>query len=75
MKFNVTFKCPDAVDNALDHAVAQSLPKYIDKEEAELLFESRREKAKSKLEKFVTYGEYLTVQFDLEAGTATVVEN
>ncbi len=76
MKFNVTFKCPDAVDIGLERAVANSLrDDGLGEEDWHSRYESKMEEARRKIERWVNYRELLTVQFDLEAGTATVVEN
>ena len=62
MKFTVTFKTPDAKYDALENLREQygSEGEY----EAECAV----------LDKFVTYGEYLTVEFDSVLGTARVVK-
>lgn len=58
MKFQVSMKCPDAVDDAIAEA-AQDEDEKMD--------------AKRAAEKWFKYGEYLTVQIDTDAGTATVL--
>ena len=60
MKFRVSFKTPDAVDAAIDSAM-------IDSRGAD------REALEGVVEKFVQYGENITVEFDTKAGTATVL--
>ncbi len=57
MKFRVTFKTPDALDYALD----------------DFPYDESREEAKEVAKQFIEYGEYITVEFDTEAKTATVV--
>ena len=59
MKFTVTFKTPDAVQYALEE-----LPADADWEQAQAV-----------IDKFVEYNEYVRVEFDTEAKTATVVPN
>lgn len=62
MKFNVYFKTPGAGDDALQ-SVEDSTS-------------SRREysKAEALVEKWVKYGEYLTVEIDTEKETIRVLE-
>ena len=58
MKFSITFKTPDAVEEAIyDHT-------YDD---------NKQEEMRALTDKFVRYGELITVEFDTETGTATVV--
>lgn len=75
MKFKVTFKDPDGVYESLDEA-AEGLARDVvgvDDEERGEIAESRREKIKDFTERWIEYGEYLTVEFDTDEGTATVV--
>lgn len=64
MKVSITFKTPNAVSDAIDREIDHDLDDY----EAEELVEQWGEKFK----KWVRYGELITVDFDLDAGTATV---
>lgn len=57
MKFTVTFKSPDAVDDALADIPA-----------------NQRKKAEKICEEFFKYGEYVYVEIDTDAGTATVLQ-
>lgn len=71
MKLQVVFKTPDAVEAAMEDAEhncdgPNSCPDCETEEWA--LYE-----AKLLTKKFVRHGEYITVEFDTEAGTATVV--
>jgi hypothetical protein len=76
MKIQVTLKDPDGFSNSIDEAVQKSLSDLgLEEDEMEPLIERRREKVEAKLERWVRYNEYVTVEFDLDAGTATVVEN
>lgn len=68
IKFEVTFKTPDAVDSAIVWNLGPR-PSFDDGEDGVLRDQMRRAAAK-----FVKYGEYVTVEFDTEAGTATVQE-
>ena len=76
MIVQVQFKDPDGVYESIRDAVQKSLKKIeaIDEDEREQLEEARLEKLQTQLEKWITYGEYLTVEFDTEAMTAKVVE-
>jgi hypothetical protein len=58
MKLNITFKTPDAVDYAL---------KDIESKE-------EQEDVKNFLSKFISGGEYITICFDTDVETATVVK-
>ncbi len=62
MKFIVTFKTPDAVDDALADC------SFVEKAA------STERLAKRLAEKFFEYGEYANIEIDTEAGTATVLE-
>lgn len=74
MKIRVTLKNPDCFYEAVGAAVANSVSELeLDSDEKEDLIESRSEKAWDKLEKWVEYQEYVTLEFDLETMSATVV--
>jgi hypothetical protein len=64
IKFEVTFKTADAVEDAIVWRLGPVNP-----DEPDDLRGDMRRVAK----RFVKYGEYVTVEFDTEAGTATVV--
>ena len=65
MKFRVTFKDPDGVTDALCDAGLVDRSGYTDEDQGELVSE--------RLEKFIRYGEYITIEFDIDSGTATVI--
>ena len=69
MKFSITFKTPDAVDDALkEHFEVDA---YDESPKAmELL--GHRENAEMLMSQFVQHGEYVTIEFDTDAKTATV---
>lgn len=75
MKFRVAMKDPDGVGDAIMEAAQRSVAgmKLTD-DEREQLEEIRREKIGEQLRKWFECGEYLEIDIDLEAGTATVVE-
>lgn len=76
MKFKVTFKDPDALDEQVRIEVNKDLQGLgLDDDEVEAVFELRCEKVHNKIEKWFQYGEYLTVEIDTDAGTCTVLEN
>lgn len=75
MIFNVTFKDPDAIYDALQDAVDEELAASgLDEEEQEAVKELRLEKYNNLAGKWIKWGEYIEIQFDTEAGTAVVVE-
>lgn len=74
MKIRVTFKTPDAIDSAArELAIAEVGEHQDDREDIERMSDEY-ESAKKKLQKWISGGEYLTVEFDLDAMTATVIE-
>lgn len=76
MKFTVTLKDPDGFSESVKDAVDESVDELdgLDDEEKDALREVRSEKTWEKLEQFVEYQEYVTIEFDTDAGTATVVK-
>jgi hypothetical protein len=75
VKIRITFKDPDGVWECVREAAAEQIGDTpgLDKEERELLIDSRQEKISDALEKWIEYGEYVEIEFDTDAGTATVV--
>lgn len=74
MKFRVQFKDPDVVHDAAVEAAEAGMPEGLSEEEKEQLLDARAEKLTDFASTWVKYGEYITVEFDTEAGTATVVK-
>lgn len=75
MKFKITMKDPDGYSDSVQEAVRDSLKDSgLDEDELELVEEKRREKFSEVLSKWFEYGEYLTVEVDLEKKTIRVVE-
>ena len=74
MKISITFKDPDGVSNAIDQVVldAVSLHEGLDEEERDCIREHKVEKVEEGLKKWLRYSEYVTIEFDLDAQTATV---
>ncbi len=74
MKISITMKDPDCLYESIQEAVKGSIPAGTDETEAEMLVEHRCEKLREMLvAKWFEYGEYLTVEIDTEAQTATVI--
>lgn len=75
MKFQVTMKDPDSLGDAVKEAAEEQLATIegIDADEKESLIEGRAAKLSDFACKWMEYGEYITVEFDTDAGTATVV--
>lgn len=68
MKIRITFKNPDAIDDAIDETVDWlQLPV---EEEHEI-----KEKIKTQLSKWISYGEYVNLEFDLDNETAIVLQD
>jgi len=67
MKISITFKTPDAVSQALHEEVDTG---DLDEFEAREMLDQYE----SELGKWVEHGEYVTIDFDLDEGTATVRE-
>jgi hypothetical protein len=63
----------DGVWESVEEAVRASLPADLDDDEKEAVADARRAKVKRQLAHWIKYGEYLSVEFDLDAGTATVL--
>lgn len=74
MKFQVQMKDPDTLGDAIDDAVKDDLAKIegLTDEDREALFDSRRVAARDIADRWFKYGEYLTVEIDTDAKTATV---
>lgn len=73
MKVVVTIKDPDRFYEAAEEAVKGSLAEAgLDEEEQEALIEVRTARVWKGLERWVEYQEYVVLEFDTDAGTATV---
>ena len=74
MKFKITLKDPDGVDNSIREyakSLFDNLP--LSEEEKNDCAYTREGVLHSELEKWIKYGEYITIEFDLVKKTATVV--
>lgn len=75
MKLRVCFKTPDTVEYAINGALVYAItdenandPEAVDEARHQL-----KEDLKKVTEKYVSYGEEVTLEFDTETGTAIVV--
>lgn len=75
MKFQVTLKDPDGFEDGIVDASKASVAAVggLEPIEKGRLRDSRRNDLYEHLKKWVEHGEYITVEFDTVAGTATVV--
>ena len=74
MKFKVQLKDPDGFFDGVSDAIDASVESLdLDADERDAVKERRRETVNKALEKWVQYSEYITLEFDTEAGTAIVV--
>lgn len=75
MKFQVHFKDPDALSEALEAVrdEIRSSMEVLDSEEAEAIARLRSERMHEFASKWLKYGEYVTLEFDTGAGTCVVV--
>lgn len=69
MKFRITFKTPDVVEDAIRKAVSSNSSSEEENDLDDLRFE-----CEDVVEKFVKYNELITVEFDTESSTATVIK-
>lgn len=77
MKVYITFKTPDALEDAARDAAARvnesaTADDRVDDEEAQQAADDAFDKVMEVGQKFIKYGEYLTVELDTETGTCTV---
>ena len=83
MKFQVTFKDPDGTHHSVSEIIDDSLAALREKAPDETALqdagleesyrEAKREELWGFLEKWISSQEYITMEFDTEAGTATVI--
>lgn len=75
MKIRVTLKDPDAFSDSVERDVfGIPLGPELTVEEIDWVRQKRCERARAALVKWVSDGEYVTIEFDTIAMTATVVE-
>ena len=75
MNFKVTLKDPDGLYAGVEEAVRESLEGFTfsSELESESIYDTRRETFNAEIRNWVRYGEYITIEFDTTAGTATVI--
>lgn len=76
MKVRIHLKSPDAVGDAIAEAAFSAALRLCpggDADEVEAVREIAEEKIKKNLERWIEFGEYVTVEFDLERMTASVL--
>lgn len=75
MKFKITMKDPDGVYDSVQVAVKESVNALdLSDSEKDAVLETRLGFVTGAISKWFEYGEYLTVEVDTEAMTATVCE-
>lgn len=74
MKFVVSMKDPDVLEDAIRDAVKLEMANVqgLDADEREAAAEVRREKVNELCARWFEYGEYLVVEIDTDAETITV---
>lgn len=75
MKFVVTMKDPDGPIDSIDDAVKASLKATkLPVHEQDILREARAEELSTFTRQWLEYGEYVSLEFDTDAGTVTVLK-
>lgn len=76
MKITVTLKDPDGFYDAVQQAAVADTKQStgLNKKAMDMLIECRRETLFEQLQKWVDSDEYIDIEFDLDAGTAKVIE-
>lgn len=77
MKFTVTFKDPDGVSDSISIVAKLSLngQTFLSQNERDSMIENRTETLHAFTSKWIDWQEYVTIEFDTETGTATVLES
>jgi hypothetical protein len=74
MKFRLTMQDPDQLTDACEDAARKSLADLgLDADEMGPLIAKRAEKLSGFAGRWIEYDEYITIEFDTDAGTAVVV--
>lgn len=66
-------KATDSIGDSIRKSVMGSIPSELSENERDAVYELRKEEIDKKLEKWVSFGEYINVQIDTDAGTAKVI--
>lgn len=72
MKYRIMLKDPDGVYESVKDEVSRSIPEGLGDDEYKAVLEERMEEAWDKLRRWIWYQEYVTIEFDTDAGTARV---
>jgi len=74
MKLKIQLQDPDGVYDSLTEAAESGLPDddSLSQDEREALTESRRQKLEQQCKLWIKHGEFVVIEIDTEAGTATV---
>jgi hypothetical protein len=77
MKFRITMKDPDGPYECIQDAAEEMVEAIegLTPEERQVFRHSRVDMLRDFAGRWMEYGEYITVEFDTEAGTATVIES
>jgi len=77
LKFTVTFKTPDAVADEARYKAEEDFEydSSLNREDMVDWVDEKEREYREFAGQWVGYGEYVTIEFDLEAGTATVVKS
>ena len=75
MKIQITLKDPDGVYESIKDAAESSTGDIegLENDELDALAETRRETIEEQCNRWVKWGEYVTIEIDTEANTATVI--
>lgn len=75
MKFRIDLKDTDGVWDGVTEAVKKQLPSGLTFAEEKQMIRDRRALVFEEIEEWVKHQEYITIEFDTDARTATVVPN
>jgi len=75
MIINITLKDPDGVYESIQYASRREMPEGLSVKDQEQLEASRHLKIAAALKPWIEFGEYVRLQIDTEAKTATVILN
>jgi hypothetical protein len=70
MKLRLTFKDPDGVYDSLKEEAIR----LLDEEQSAQTVQDKINDLYDVVEDYITFGEYVTIEIDTDAGTATVVQ-
>lgn len=75
MKLRLTFKDPDGPSSGIKRAIAQEVNTLgLEDDEIDAVRELRTEKVKAALRRWVSCGELVTIEFDIDKMEATVID-